>query len=70
MPLTLSRHANIKCMPDDPEDIAAGGPDEADGTDVSLIRWMLSLSPPERLDVLQQQVNAILEVRERNAGGL
>lgn len=39
--------------------------EEAD-EDRSLIRWMLSLEPGERLDFLQQHVNAILEIRERN----
>ena len=37
-----------------------------DGVDVSLIRWMLSLTPAERLQVLQRFVNSVLEVRERN----
>ena len=36
--------------------------------DASLIRWMLSLTPSERLDVLQETVNSILELR-RNARG-
>jgi hypothetical protein len=34
-----------------------------DGVDVSLIRWMLSLTPRERLQVLQQNVNSILKLR-------
>lgn len=34
--------------------------------DVTLIRWMLSLSPAQRLEVLQRHVNSILELRERN----
>ena len=38
-----------------------------DGVDVTLIRWMLSLSLDQRLDVLQQNVNSILELR-RAAG--
>lgn len=38
------------------------------GVDVSLIRWFLSLTPAERLDFLQQHVNAILAVRALNAG--
>ncbi|MFN0166094.1 MAG: hypothetical protein ACKV22_06655 [Bryobacteraceae bacterium] len=38
-----------------------------DGVDLTLIRWMLSLTPDERLDVLQDYVNAILAVREANA---
>jgi hypothetical protein len=29
-----------------------------DGVDLGLIRWMLSLTPAERLHVLQKQVNA------------
>ena len=35
------------------------------GVDRSLIRWMLSLSPMERLLVIQQQVNAIQEMKEQ-----
>jgi len=38
-----------------------------DGVDLSLIRWMLSLTPAERLDVLEDHVNAILAIRELNA---
>lgn len=34
-----------------------------DGVDRTLIRWMLSLSPAERLEVLQQNVRAILKLR-------
>jgi hypothetical protein len=40
-----------------------------DGVDLGLIRWMLSLTPRERLEALQQAVNGILELRhakERN----
>ena len=39
-----------------------------DGVDLTLIRWMLSLTPAERLDVLQRHVNAILAIQELNAG--
>ena len=38
-----------------------------DGVDLTLIRWMLSLTPAERLAALQQFVNSLLEIRERNA---
>ncbi|MFZ1728762.1 MAG: hypothetical protein WAV84_01425 [Bacteroidota bacterium] len=38
-------------------------PVDTDGVDVTLIRWMLSLSPEERLKVLQDQVNAITRLR-------
>ena len=37
-----------------------------DGVDLTLIRWMLSLTPAERLEVLQSAVDSILEIRERN----
>jgi hypothetical protein len=39
----------------------------ADGVDLSLIRWMLSLTPAERLQVLQRHVDAIEEIRKLNA---
>jgi len=51
--------------PDDP-----CAPDEAayspDGVDLTLIRWMLSLTPAERLDVLQDFVDFVMEARARN----
>jgi hypothetical protein len=34
-----------------------------DGVDLTLIRWMLSLTPAERLDVLQNTVASILRLR-------
>jgi hypothetical protein len=38
-----------------------------DGIDLSLIRWMRSLTPAERLRFLQDHVNAIIRIRNRNA---
>jgi hypothetical protein len=38
-----------------------------DGVDLTLIRWMLSLTPAERLEFLDRHVNAILAIRELNA---
>lgn len=38
-----------------------------DGVDLALIRWMLSLTPAERLQFLQRQVNRILSIRALNA---
>jgi hypothetical protein len=38
-----------------------------DGVDVTLIRWMLSLEPEERLQVLQGFVDDWWEVRGRSA---
>jgi hypothetical protein len=37
---------------------------DADGVDLTLIRWMLSLSPRQRLEVLQKHVNSVLRLRE------
>jgi len=34
-----------------------------DGVDLTLIRWMLSLTPAERLQVLQQYVDSVLNIR-------
>ncbi len=39
-----------------------------DGVDLTLIRWMLSLTPAERLEYLEQRVNDIISIRELNAG--
>ena len=38
-----------------------------DGVDLTLIRWMLSLTPAERLEFLEQRVNEIISIRELNA---
>lgn len=40
----------------------AQGPEPDDGVDVSLIRWMLSLSPEERLAVLQGFADSVTEL--------
>lgn len=39
---------------------------EEEEVDVSLIRWMLSLTPEERLDVLQAFVDSVYELRNEN----
>jgi hypothetical protein len=38
-----------------------------DGVDLTLIRWMLSLTPAERLQVLQQAVQSLLRLRDGKA---
>jgi hypothetical protein len=38
-----------------------------DGVDLTLIRWMLSLTPAERLEVLQQYVDSVLTIRAWNS---
>ncbi len=37
-----------------------------DGVDLTIIRWMLSMTPAERLDTLQQFVNSVLAIRAAN----
>jgi hypothetical protein len=37
-----------------------------DGVDLTLIRWMLSLTPAQRLDVLQGFADSVAEIRARN----
>jgi hypothetical protein len=34
-----------------------------DGVDLTLIRWMLSLTPAERLEILQENIASIMELR-------
>ncbi len=34
-----------------------------DGVELTLIRWMLSMTPAERLEALQNTVRSILEIR-------
>jgi hypothetical protein len=38
-----------------------------DGVDLTLIRWMLSLTPAERLAYLEDRINDIIAIRELNA---
>ena len=45
-------------------ELAGDQPDYGDdGVDLTLIRWMLSLTPTERLEVLQRHVNSVLKLR-------
>lgn len=50
---------------DDPTSLTDYSPD---GVDLTLIRWMLSLTPAERLEYLEQRVNDIISIRQLNAG--
>ena len=38
-----------------------------DGVDLTLIRWMLSLTPAQRLDVLEDHLGSILRMRGESA---
>jgi hypothetical protein len=37
-----------------------------DGIDVTLIHWMLRLTPAERLQVLERYLNSVLRIRALN----
>ena len=47
------------CAPED-------SPNSEGGVDLTLIRWMLSLTPAERLKVLQKFVNSVRKIRASN----
>jgi len=38
-----------------------------DGVDLTLIRWMLSLTPTERLQTLQQSVQSLMRLRNESS---
>jgi len=38
-------------------------PYSEDGVDLTLIRWMLSLTPTERLQVLEQNIRSIMRLK-------
>lgn len=38
-----------------------------DGVDSTLVRWMLSLTPAERLQFHEERINEILKIRALNA---
>jgi hypothetical protein len=42
-------------------------PNVDDGIDITLIRWMLSLTPAERLEAMQGAADALLEARVKDA---
>ncbi len=57
----------------DEKDAAVSLPDDLpthseDGVDLTLIRWMLAMTPAERLQTLQRTVRSILRLRRGNAG--
>ncbi|HUK17089.1 MAG TPA: hypothetical protein VLW65_11780 [Bryobacteraceae bacterium] len=55
-------------MADDQPEEAPQAEYSEDGVDLSLLRRMLSLTPAERLQILEEHVTDILTIRELNAG--
>jgi hypothetical protein len=39
-----------------------------DGVDLTLIRWMLAMTPEQRLEALQQYARSVVAIRELDAG--
>jgi hypothetical protein len=60
------RYSGSDAMPEDNQDRLTDY--SPDGVDLTLIRWMLSLTPAERLEFLEDRVNDILLIQGLNAG--
>ena len=59
-------HSDLKEQ--SPSDFPAPSPDYSeDGIDLSLVRWMLSLTPAARLRFLDEHIHAIEAIRQLNA---
>lgn len=54
-------------MPGDSSEQASALDESPDGVDLTLIRWTLSLTPLERLEVLQDWVDGLAELRDGRA---
>jgi hypothetical protein len=54
--------------PTQPTPEAADSPHDSSGVDLTLIRWMLAMTPAERLQVLQSFVDATWKARDANDG--
>lgn len=50
-----------------PVDASEPAPYAEDGVDVTLIRWMLSLTPAERLEALENAVRSLLSLCDGRA---
>ncbi len=50
-----------------PDDLTKLTDYSPDGVDLTLIRWMLSLTPAERLEFLEQHLSAMDAIRQFNA---
>lgn len=60
--------SNSSAKDDQQDTSTTGQPTHSpDSVDLTLIRWMLSLTLDERLEVLQQHLNAITSLRDANS---
>ncbi len=56
-----------KLQKEDLKNVSSNGDENnrcEDGVDITLIRWMLSMTPTERLQTLQQNVRSIMKLRD------
>jgi hypothetical protein len=60
--------SSSKVVREAPEERPKGPTHAADGTDLTLIRWMLSLSHAERLQVLQSGARSLALLRDVRPG--
>ncbi len=51
-------------LSDQAEAVESPASESSDGVDLTLIRWMLSLTPMERLEALQDFVDGALALRD------
>jgi hypothetical protein len=56
----MDPEVNAESLPPEPEY-------SEDGVDFTLIRWMLSLTPAERLRLLEERTEEVLTIRQLNA---
>ena len=59
--------AGIEAVPTDRDAADYRADYSDDGVDLSVIRWMLSLTPAQRLGFLEQRINDVLAIRALNA---
>jgi hypothetical protein len=60
---TVTEEGSRPPQPGTTADLEALPTHSEDGVDLTVIRWMLSLTPAERLEVLQQTIRSIIEMR-------
>ncbi len=58
--------AGLDSLPTPEAHVPLGGAFADDGVDLTLILWMLQLSPAERLQAAQDMVDAVWELRVRS----
>ena len=63
------RHPRRRALHEPDADLASEPTHSPDGVDLTLIRWMLTLTPLERLEALQDAIESIRRLRGEAAEG-